>query len=65
MTMTSQGGKRFQSWLNQWNKNCNIKVIDLSIENWFDYLYEFIFKQNISMYFGSKLLSSEVLNSLL
>lgn len=65
MTMTSQGDKRFQSWLNQWNKNCNIKVIDLSIENWFDYLYEFIFKQNISMYFGSKLLSSEVLNSLL
>ena len=58
MTMASQGDKRFQSWLSQWIKNCNIKVIDLSFENWFDYLYEFISKQNISMYFGSKLLSS-------
>ena len=35
LVMTSLGDKRCQSLLSQEDKNCKIKVIDLSIENCF------------------------------
>ena len=48
--MTSLGDKGCQRLLSQEDKNCKIKVIDLS-EKYFDQPYEFISKQDILLYF--------------
>ena len=51
LIMTSLGDKEYQSLLSQGNKNCKIKVNNLSFEKCFDYTYKVFSKRNILLNF--------------